>query len=115
MRFPATARSPAVPEGATTPESFASVMDDRDSRMFWLPDDTRMYTGHGDDPRSAGSGRAWRNGAPEAGRSEQQIGLRPRANTPLRRSASRQAVSGDVAAEKQPQAAPRTTPRGLSS
>src|SRR5215218_5529709 len=40
---------PGGPGRTTTPEDFASLMDDLEERIFPLPDDTWFYPGHGKD------------------------------------------------------------------
>jgi glyoxylase-like metal-dependent hydrolase (beta-lactamase superfamily II) len=40
---------PGGPGRTTTPETFTSLMDDLESRVFPLPDDTWIYPGHGND------------------------------------------------------------------
>jgi glyoxylase-like metal-dependent hydrolase (beta-lactamase superfamily II) len=40
---------PGGPGRATTPETFTSLMDDLEARIFPLPDDTWIYPGHGKD------------------------------------------------------------------
>ena len=43
-------RFPGGPGKTTSPQTFTSLMDDLESRVFGtLPDDTWFYPGHGDD------------------------------------------------------------------
>ena len=61
-------------------------MDDLESKVFVpLPDETWVYPGHGEDTRSALSGRRSRSGAPAAGEG--------RTSTLPRRSAMRASIA----------------------
>ena len=65
---------PGGPGKTSSPDDFASLMDDLEERVFGtLPDETWVYPGHGDDTTLGAERPRCRSGAPAAGSRESRI------------------------------------------